>query len=243
MTHSFGPWFRAGLAPVALLALLTACSSEPRPGLRGAGARPPTPMAGWEKFFAGRILAEVKVGTDGVPKGAARDGDDHGGAREGRGGRRGGGGPQGQFGIAGGSGGFGGNIGGSMPFGGGDGPPGGMGGPRPGGMMGGGGRPVMIHLRFTNLGDAPVTLTIDTFTSPLGNFAVRPDKLVLEPGQSLETEPMSSQLAGLFSEVDATLVLRLGMETDKKTFRLQAVKPPAPPEGTAEPQSPNPPKS
>ena len=90
-------------------------------------------------------------------------------------------------------------------------------------MMGGMGRPVMIHLRFTNQGATPVTLTIDDFTSPLGNFAVQPEKLVLEPGQSLETEPMSSQLGGALSEANATLVLRLGPQAEKKTFTLHAL--------------------
>ena len=58
--------------------------------------------------------------------------------------------------------------------------------------MPGGGRPVMIHLRFTNRGTTTVGLQIADFLSPLGNFVVRPEKLTLEPGQSLETEPMTA---------------------------------------------------
>ena len=58
----------------------------------------------------------------------------------------------------------------------------------------------------------------------------------LEPGGSLETEPMTSQLAGAFSEVTATLVLRLGGRAEKKSFPLKAL--PAEPD-----QAPNPPKS
>jgi hypothetical protein len=102
----------------------------------------------------------------------------------------------------------------------------------------------MIHLRFTNQGPAPVTLVIDDFVSPLGNFAVRPEQLTLAPGQSLETDPMTSQLAGALSEADATLVLRIGAKGEKKTFHLGVVKPPADaPKETVEPQVPNPPKS
>ena len=126
--------------------------------------------------------------------------------------------------LRGGAGGFGGNVSGNVPFGGG-GESSGARGARP--MMGGGmGRPVMIHLRFTNRGPAPVTLRIDDFVSPLGNFAVRPEQLALEPGQALEPEPMTSQLAGAFTEVDATLVLRLGAKGEKKTFTLHAVPEP-----------------
>jgi hypothetical protein len=102
--------------------------------------------------------------------------------------------------------------------------------------MMGGGRPVMIHLRFTNHGTAAVELQIADFVSPLGNFVVRPEKLTLEPGQSLETEPMTSQLAGAFSEVTATLVLRLDGRAEKKSFPLKAAADP-----TA--QAPNPPRS
>ncbi len=249
MTPSLPSWMRAGFVPAALAFVLifAGCSSDPRPGSRGGAApqrRKPTPMAGQETFFNTRILAQITVGLDGVPDATAPD-DRRGGGEgggEGRGGRRRGGG--GQMSIAGGGGGFGGNVSGGMPFGGGGEShrgPGGEGGPR-GGPGSGGGRPVMIHLKFTNQGSESVTLRIDDFTSPLGNFVVRPDQLTLEPGQSLETEPMSSQLAAAYSEVDATLVLRLGSGSEKKTFRLKAVKPPADGQG-GDAQAANPPKS
>jgi hypothetical protein len=184
-------------------------------------------MAGQDRFFDGQILAEITVGTEGLPEAGPSDGS---GERGGGRGRRGGGG---SLSLAGGGGAVGGNISGGMPFGGGRQPrsAGGPGGLQAGqrARAGGGlGRPVMIHLRFTNQGVAAVTLRIDDFASPLGNFAVRPEQLVLAPGQSLETEPMSSQLGGAFSETDATLALRLGSRAEKKTFRLKAV--PAPKE-------------
>ncbi len=200
----------------------------------------PTPMAGQETFFDGQILAEIKVGTDGVPEAAASEGGKDGG--DGRSSRGGG---HGQMGLSGGAGGMGGNISGGFGGGGGGGGRGRRGGggggggegeggerpspgPRPGMMAHG--RPVMIHLRFTNQGSAPVTLVIDDFVSLLGNFAVRPEQLVLAPGQVLETEPMTSQLTGALSEADATLVLRIGAKGEKKTFRLNALKPAPEPE-------------
>lgn len=140
--------------------------------------------------------------------------------------------------VAGGTGGFGGNIAGGVPFGEGGRPSRDFGGAPAAGprLMPGGGRPVMIHLRFTNHGTAPVDLRITDFLSPLGNFAVRPEKLTLAPGQSLETEPMTSQLAGAFTEVMATLVLRLDGRAEKKGFPLKALPAPAA-------QTPNPPRS
>jgi hypothetical protein len=233
MTLTLRSWKRAGLVPAAVVFALFAagCGSEPKPGPRGG--QPPQrrafiPMAGQETFFDGLILAEIHVGTEGMPEVQPGGG---GGDRESgpRGRRRGGGG---QMNVAGGAGGFGGNIGGNVPFGEGGRPGREGGGPGAGPRLGamGGGRPVMIHLRFTNHGDAAVELRITDFVSPLGNFAVRPEKLVIEPGQSLETEPMTSQLAGAFTEAPATLALRLRGQAEKKTFPLrQVAAPPGPP--------------
>lgn len=239
MTHSLRSWRRGVLAPalVTLLVLATGCSSGPGPARRsspaGARAKPPAPMAGQGIFFDGQILAEIHVGTDGMPD-PAPDGSGPGGGE----GRRRRGGGNGRLSVAGGTGGFGGNIAGGVPFGEGGRPARDFGGapvagPRP---MLGGGRPAMIHLRFTNHGTATVELHITDFLSPLGNFVVRPEKLDLEPGQSLETEPMTSRLAGAFSEVTATLVLRLDNRAERKSIPLKAVPAPAA-------QAPNPPKS
>lgn len=220
-----------------LLVLAAGCSSDPGPGRRddpaGARSKPLAPMAGQDTFFDGSILAEIHVGTDGMPE-ITPDGSGPSGGGEGR--RRRGGG-SGRMSVAGGTGGFGGNVAGGVPFGEGGRPRdfGGAPGTGPRPMMGGG-RPVMIHLRFTNHGTAHVELQIADFLSPLGNFVVRPEKLILEPGRSLETEPMTSQLAGAFSEVTATLVLRLDGRAEKKSFPLKAVPAPAD-------QAPNPPKS
>ena len=227
--HSAAGLRRLTALSMILLLAFAGCSNEPGPRERRGGAagprdRAPTPMAGQDNFFDGQILAEITVGTDGMPEpGASAGGGERGGGR----GRRGGGG--GGLSIAGGGGLVGGNISGGVPFGAGGRP--GRDGGRPGGeqagprplMAGAMGRPVMIHLRFTNQGPAAVTLWIDDFVSPLGNFAVRPEKLVLEPGQALETEPMTSQLAGAFAETDVTLALRIGPKAEKKTFRLKAV--------------------
>ena len=229
MTHSLRPWMRAGLVPAAMVFILFAagCESEPRPSRREG--QPPrrafAAMAGREEFFSGQILAEVHVGTEGMPE--VRPGERGGGGGRDRGGP--GVGPQGggrsRVNLSGALG-LGGNVSGEARHD----TPIGRGGERParegGGRlrpdsMGGGGRPVMIHLRFTNRGAAAVELRITDFVSPLGNFVVRPEKLTLEPGASVEVEPMTSQLAGSFIETVATVVLRVGDKVERKSFPLK----------------------
>src|SRR5690242_12436727 len=87
MTPSLRSWMRAGLVPASLAFILLAagCGSEPRPGRREG---PPAsrgafvPKVGQEVFFAGTILAEVHVGTEGMPEpqpAGDRGGRDRGG--------------------------------------------------------------------------------------------------------------------------------------------------------------------
>ena len=217
----------AVLSVTSLLVFAGGCASDSDgPRTSGARRKPPTPLAGHEKFFDGKILAEIQVGSDGMPEPGA-GGERGGSGGEARGARRGGGG--GRMRMSGGGGtGMGGDVSGSVPFGGGgrEGREGGAMGPRPA-MMGG--RPVLIHLRFTNQGATAVTVQILDFVSALGNFVVRPDHVTVEPGQSVETDPMSSELAGEIGGTDATLRLRVGNQTEKKTFALAIVPPPEPP--------------
>lgn len=228
MTHPLRPWMRAGLVPAAMLisVFVAGCGSDPRP-VRREGQAPRrvfTPMAGQEEFFGGQVFAEVHVGTEGMPEARPREGGDgerRGGPGGPGGGRRGGN----RVSVSGTGGGFGGSVSGDRPFGEGGRPSREFSGPRPG-AMGGGGRPVLIHLRFTNRGEVAVELRIADFVSPLGNFVVRPEKLFLQPGESMEVEPMTSQLAGSFVETVATLVLKRGDQTEKKSFPLKAAPPP-----------------
>ncbi|HEY8994813.1 MAG TPA: hypothetical protein VIM71_09140, partial [Lacunisphaera sp.] len=92
--------------------------------------------------------------------------------------------------------------------------------------------PVALYLRFTNDGSAPAELEISDFLSPLGNFVVNPSRLKLEPGQSLEVEPMASRLAGDVTATEVTLTLRLETADETKKVNLQPEaapkSPPAP---------------
>jgi hypothetical protein len=232
------------------LALLGGCSSEPKPGPasrphdgRTAPRNPRNAMAGQEYYFTGQILAEIAVNSEGLPEvspGPAGGGGKSDSGRDPSGGSN-------SMHMHGGSSGTSGSVSRSVPFGGHNHPApehgtGEAAGPRP---ILGGDAPVMIHLRLTNQGPTRVVVGIADFVSPLGDFAVRPETLTLEPGTTLETEPMTSQLAGELTEADVTLVLQMGGRAEKKVFRLHPVSPPAKaPGGEAQPvQGPNPPKS
>ena len=209
-----------------LLALAAGCSSDPGPehhsGRTGHHGPPPPPMAGEDTFFDGRITATLNVGPDAeladLPDPA--NGPKGGGDRSSPG-PRGGGGGGGGF-SAGGGGGMGGGHGhghrggdDSSTSGGGY-----AGAPQ---MMANHGPLVMIHLRFTNKGSTRVQLQVEDFASPLGNFAVQPEVLALEPGQTLETEPMSSIMAEPLAETQVTLTLRIADQEDKKIVMLRAL--------------------
>jgi len=96
----------------------------------------------------------------------------------------------------------------------------------------------MIHLRFTNNGTAKAELLIADFLSPLGNFVVEPEKLSLEPGQTIEVEPMTSRLAGEISGATVTLALRLAGQGEKKNVVLVIVPEPTPETPTGNPVQP-----
>jgi hypothetical protein len=53
---------------------------------------------------------------------------------------------------------------------------------------------VRLHLRFVNLGSSPVEIEVPDFNSDLGDFVVEPEKIPLPPNESVEAEPMTSQL-------------------------------------------------
>ncbi len=213
-----------------LLVFVASCSSEPGPrsGERRRHEPPPIPMVGQSTFFNGQIVAELKVGGEGIPHPApGKEGGESGGhGRHGGGGMGMGGGGRGRHG--------GGQVSESNAEGDSE-------SPRPG-MGGGMGPTVMIHLRLTNQSAAPVELGIEDFASVFGNFAVQPEKLSLDPGQSLETEPMSSRLGGSLAETEATLVLRLANKAEKQVIVLRAVTGPTDATGQ-EPSPGDPPPS
>jgi hypothetical protein len=200
---------------LGLLFAFAGCASEEHEAAGPGRHRrpPPTPLAGQENYFDGKIGVAIIVGALEGP--GIMPGDGEGSEKRGGGRRRGGGMSMGMGGEGGGrrhEGGYGGTPGSEH-----------LEGVRP--MRGSMETPQMIHLKFTNHGTEKATVDIVDFVSPLGNFAVQPEKLTLEPGQTVEPEPMSSQLTGSLTAADATLVLRFSGKSEKKLVSLRAVTP------------------
>lgn len=80
--------------------------------------------------------------------------------------------------------------------------------------------PVMIRLRFQNLTNAPLTVDIFDFTSALGDFAVRPEKLTIPASGSAEPDAMTSRLGLAGQNLSIKLVLYLNGTRDERTLTL-----------------------
>lgn len=88
-----------------------------------------------------------------------------------------------------------------------------------------------LRLRLTNRGTVPLTVTILECSSALGDFAVRPERVDLAPGQAAEVDPMISQLGVVAARIDVLLRLQAGDRKESQTLTLQPLQP----EGDAAP--------
>lgn len=190
----------------ATIFLLAACESRPdRHEMIEEARHAVPPMAASETFFDGAVVAHLTLGSDpGAGVGSDREGDKGGGhpGHSGGGGRHGGG-----YGRGG----------------------------RTSSESGGseGAAPATMHasamppalLRLENTTAAVLEVEVRDLNSELGDFAVRPDKLTLPPGQSDEPDPMESLLGVDTYSLPVTLTLRAAGRTETKVLTLQLLKP------------------
>ena len=90
----------------------------------------------------------------------------------------------------------------------------------------GGGPLVRITVKLENLGGGATEVRVIEFKSQLGNFAVRPEVLALDPGTGAELERMNSRIARPWDGFPVTLTLGLGGKRETRIFTLHP--PPAP---------------
>jgi hypothetical protein len=87
--------------------------------------------------------------------------------------------------------------------------------------------PVTTRLKLENRGSEPVEIEISEVNSDLGNFAVRPSKLKIEPGQTSEPDPMISQLGVTSDEISVQVTLRRGGVKETHILKVLHVAKPA----------------
>ena len=85
-----------------------------------------------------------------------------------------------------------------------------------------------LTLTFANTGTRRLTVTIAEISSTLGNFAPRPEQLILGPGQEGSLDPMLSTLEDNFNELDVTVGVRIGDQRETQILKLRHATGPRP---------------
>lgn len=78
--------------------------------------------------------------------------------------------------------------------------------------------PVTLRVAFENKTTDPMEIQITEVNSELGNFAVRPEKLTLAPGQAGKLDPMISQLGVTSDEIPLKVEVRSAGRKESKIF-------------------------
>lgn len=194
--------FVLGTAALAL----SGCGHGPG-GRGGAEVMPAVELQGTGSFFKGLVRTTIRLSRADFRGGGPRRAGGEGGGRPHGGGMAGG------------------------PPGGGPGGPGGPGGregpPEEGEMRASGPRiaesnlPGMVfHIEFETTGTSPLTIMVWEFNSALGNFAVRPERLELRPGVTLQVDPMTTRLGAGGEGLEVSLVLRTAGAEERQVIVL-----------------------
>jgi hypothetical protein len=86
---------------------------------------------------------------------------------------------------------------------------------------------VTIRLKLENLSKEAFDVQIHDVTSDLGDFAVRPERLLLAPEQSGEVDPMVSELGVTSDEIPVTVVLVAAGKSEKQIISVKNLFTPA----------------
>lgn len=89
--------------------------------------------------------------------------------------------------------------------------------------------PVTLHLKLENLSAGLITVEIADFSSDLGNFAVQPPQLALEPHQVAEPDSMTSQLGVTSDEIPVKVTLKSGGKTESRVLAVRSLAAKGPP--------------
>lgn len=74
--------------------------------------------------------------------------------------------------------------------------------------------PLTLQVKLFNLSQSPLEITIRDVKSDLGDFATRPERLTIAPGQEADVDPMVSELGVVAAEIPITIGLRSSGKTE-----------------------------
>ena len=83
--------------------------------------------------------------------------------------------------------------------------------------------PVTLRVLFENKGTTPLEIEVTEVNSDLGNFAVRPPKLTIAPGEKALLEPMISQLGVTSDEIPLKLAVRSGGKKEQQVVIVKNI--------------------
>lgn len=83
--------------------------------------------------------------------------------------------------------------------------------------------PVTLRVLLENRGTEPMEVEVTEVNSDLGNFAVRPPKLTIAPGQTGTLDPMVSQLGVMSDEIPLKLAVRVGGKKENQVLVVKNV--------------------
>lgn len=81
--------------------------------------------------------------------------------------------------------------------------------------------PVTLRVKLENKGTEPIEIEVTEVNSELGNFAVRPPKLTIAPGQVGELDPMISQLGVTSDEIPLKVTVRTGAKRETQVIAIK----------------------
>jgi len=87
--------------------------------------------------------------------------------------------------------------------------------------------PVTLRVQFENHGTEPLEVAVIDVNSELGNFAVRPEKLLIAPGATGALDPMISQLGVTSDELPIKVALRAAGKKETQVITVKTLLPPA----------------
>jgi hypothetical protein len=85
-----------------------------------------------------------------------------------------------------------------------------------------------LTFTFANTGSQPMIVAVTEVSSALGNFAPRPEQLMLKPGQQGSLDPMLSTLDNNFDHLEVTLAVKIGEHRETHVLRLRRTEEPHP---------------